>query len=918
VLNHLVAVAPDGSTAVTGAFSNDYLTVMYGEDGEELWRARFDGGTGSFDYPTALAIDADGRVTVTGCSYTEEFSRESWDLGTVQYAPDGSELWRRVYDGPESQSDLASAVAVGDRGEVVVAGTSYASGSGSDSLVVKYEPGGVFAWSARFQGPAESFDAASAAALDAGGNVYAAATADFDLVTLAYDSAGRELWARTYASPAGGLDLARDLVLDGVGSVYVLADAAGDFATVKYRTDGRAIWARTRDGAGRDDVPFALALDGRGGVVVAGSSKSPVSKSDYLTVCYSPDGAELWAARYDGLGEGEDCVRGLAVDRDGNVFVSGESRREGPGGDFATVKYDPSGNLLWEVSYDGGAGRADVPFGLALDAFGGPRVFGRSGVEGGFDWVTAAYDADGRERWVRRDYAGDRAFDSAQAVALDDAGNVFVAGTAEVDNIVAIQYSPDGVELWEVRYDGPGRGNDDAIAAGLDPEQNLLVVGTSTSASGDADVVVLKFDGNGNLLWEARVAFGDGTHEIASGLAIDASGSTCVVGWTCASESDPDSCDALTAKVDSSGRVLWTRRYDSEDRRIDLARAVAVDGEGSTYVAGLSRRRTADSGFNDDILVVKYSAEGRELWARSYDGPAHGYDEAYAVAAAGGRVYVTGTSFRAGSGSDVTTLAYSEDGNSLWVAHFDAAAGIDTGAGLVVDASGQVTVAGVSFRRESAFDLISIAYDGVDGSERWNTRYDGPAHGGESGPVLALGPSGEVAVACSSFAEDVSEDFATVLLSPLGEVEWTARWRGDGLAPAHERPNAIAVDGSSNVLVAGVADGDLVVLKYASNPGPARFLRGDCNGDGFLRGFIDEAVFLLNFNFLGRAQPPCLAACDVNGDGAVEGQVTDALYLLNYAFLGGSAPVGPFPDCGPAALVGDASLGCGRPPPGCR
>jgi hypothetical protein len=111
VLNHLVAVAPDGSTAVTGSPAYDYLTVVYDRDGAERWRAGFDGGTGSFDFPTALAVDSGGRVTVTGASYTEDFTRESWDIGTVQYAPDGSELWRAVYDGPGAQSDFPAAVA---------------------------------------------------------------------------------------------------------------------------------------------------------------------------------------------------------------------------------------------------------------------------------------------------------------------------------------------------------------------------------------------------------------------------------------------------------------------------------------------------------------------------------------------------------------------------------------------------------------------------------------------------------------------------------------------------------------------------------------------------------------------------------------------------------------------------------------
>ena len=74
-----------------------------------------------------------------------------------------------------------------------------------------------------------------------------------------------------------------------------------------------------------------------------------------------------------------------------------------------------------------------------------------------------------------------------------------------------------------------------------------------------------------------------------------------------------------------------------------------------------------------------------------------------------------------------------------------------------------------------------------------------------------------------------------------------------------------------------------------------------------------DAVFLLNFTFLGGEAPPCRAACDANGDGDT-GSVTDAVVILNFFFLGGGPPAAPYPACGPGALPSDARLGCGTPP----
>ena len=99
----------------------------------------------------------------------------------------------------------------------------------------------------------------------------------------------------------------------------------------------------------------------------------------------------------------------------------------------------------------------------------------------------------------------------------------------------------------------------------------------------------------------------------------------------------------------------------------------------------------------------------------------------------------------------------------------------------------------------------------------------------------------------------------------------------------------------------------------AGGVGP--FVRGDCNGDGRVTGQVTDAVFLLNFNFLGGEAPPCSAACDINQDGAWMGQVTDAVYILNYNFLGGPAPPAPFPGCGLSTVASDEALGCATPTP---
>ncbi len=116
------------------------------------------------------------------------------------------------------------------------------------------------------------------------------------------------------------------------------------------------------------------------------------------------------------------------------------------------------------------------------------------------------------------------------------------------------------------------------------------------------------------------------------------------------------------------------------------------------------------------------------------------------------------------------------------------------------------------------------------------------------------------------------------------------------------------------VTLGPLAPSELLYGAEVDPPDGPTFLRGDCNGDGNVVGQVGDAIFTLNFNFLGGPAPACMAACDSNGDGNVIGQVGDAIYTLNFNFLGGPTPTPPFPECGVSEEPGDVALGCETSP----
>lgn len=100
-----------------------------------------------------------------------------------------------------------------------------------------------------------------------------------------------------------------------------------------------------------------------------------------------------------------------------------------------------------------------------------------------------------------------------------------------------------------------------------------------------------------------------------------------------------------------------------------------------------------------------------------------------------------------------------------------------------------------------------------------------------------------------------------------------------------------------------------------------RFVRGDTNADGSVN--LTDAVFLLNYLFLGGPQPPCMDAADVDDNGGGQANITDAIRVLNWLFLGGLEPPPPSPsqtgygigDCGIDPTKEGDSIECASFPP---
>ncbi len=301
----------------------------------------------------------------------------------------------------------------------------------------------ITAWTARYDGPGKGKDNAQALAVDAAGNAYVTGFSDggagnYDFATLKYapegteDGLGKLLWAARYDGEAKGADWARDVAVDAEGGVVVTGSSAGestgfDFATVKYDTDGNQLWVSRYDGPGHgDDRVKALAVDGGGNVYVTGDSpgEGGARRVRHHQVRSRRRPAVGGALRRP---DGDQSLADIAVDAEGNVYVTGGEARKAGNSDYVTIKYDRAGKALWTAYRDWSA-NDDARF-LALDAEGNAYVTGASlrhteGPEetGHEDIATVKYGPDGKELWTASFNVGGATNEVASALRLDGRG----------------------------------------------------------------------------------------------------------------------------------------------------------------------------------------------------------------------------------------------------------------------------------------------------------------------------------------------------------------------------------------------------------------------------------------------------------------------------------------------------------------
>lgn len=335
-----------------------------------------------------------------------------------------------------------------------------------------------------------------------------------------------------------------------------------------------------------------------------GSTSTGSSGRDGMLVKFNGTGVRQWATYYGG--NQEDLVLAMTTDAAGNVYIAGHSLS---GSGIAT----PGSHKSTPSSYD---------------AF------------------LVKFNANGVRQWGT--YYGGGGIEEGRALAIDAAGNVYLAGITNGSttgvatdgahqttinfqaDAFLVKFNADGVRQWGTYYGGAG--NDFATGLSTDPQGNVILCGYTNSSTNIATA---------------------GSHQPAQGSANN---------------------DGFVVKFNTDGQRLWGTYYGGTE--VDFTYAIKADAQSNLYVAGTTQsssgiatagsHQSAKGGttLDADAFLLKLDANGSRLWATYYG--AAGSDGALALAvSASGDVAIAGGSNSAGVIATTGAFQTTVGGNGL-------------------------------------------------------------------------------------------------------------------------------------------------------------------------------------------------------------------------------------------------------------
>ncbi|MHA1253550.1 MAG: SBBP repeat-containing protein [Candidatus Helarchaeota archaeon] len=251
------------------------------------------------------------------------------------------------------------------------------------------------------------------------------------------------------------------------------------------------------------DFGFDINLDKSNNIYVVGESIVSGKIYDAILLKFNTTGALKWNKSFGGVNV--DQYNGIAFDSLDNIYVMGYTKSYGSGlEDVLLSKYNPLGALLWNITW--GNNYSNIAYDIAIDQNDYIYVVGctnetHNGKD--FEALLIKFDSSGNQQWNIT--WGGNDVEELKNIVIDNSGNLYITGKTKSygkgnEDVLLLKYDNTGTLIWNESWGGIYK--DEGSGISLDANEDIYIVGyTESFGAGSSDVVVLKYNSNGNLIW---------------------------------------------------------------------------------------------------------------------------------------------------------------------------------------------------------------------------------------------------------------------------------------------------------------------------------------------------------------------------------------------------------------------------------
>lgn len=336
------------------------------------------------------------------------------------------------------------------------------------------------------------------------------------------------------------------------GIQYTTGGSASDALIIKFDANGDTVWTRTYGGPNYE-LAYTASPAGSGYVIYGGSNSTGLGGTDLFSLTVDANGDTTRTFLYGGTAD-DDCLAGSGggVESEGNYIFCGQTRSYGAGlYDAYLMKTDFTGAVLWSRTYGG-----------------------QFSEQGG------------------------------SVVRTSDSGFACTGYTTSfgsgVTDVYLLKADSVGNMLWSKCY---GLGTSEFGFGVIETsDQGFLITGMRQLSSSDYEMIVIKTDSVGTMLWNKQYG-GTGGNEWGSSAIEVATGGYLICGRTGSYGNGNE--DMLLVRTDVNGDTLWTRAFGFSAN--DYAYSVIATPDGGFMVCGGGVGLT---GNRDQVYLIKTDANG--------------------------------------------------------------------------------------------------------------------------------------------------------------------------------------------------------------------------------------------------------------------------------------------------------------------